>query len=79
MYITRNKGVNGDPGKLCLWRKFPCRHIYYDIWTLDPGNASKEAFPENICWEIDSRLFPELKWEDEPVEAELILKKDAKQ
>jgi len=47
-------------GELWMFTNMPCK--YGSIWN---GRNP---------YEIDQTLFPDLKWEDEPIEVELILK-----
>lgn len=79
MWVARDKGVNKSTGRLRLFLKIkPDRHIYYDIWTVLGGNAygPMGECPPDYCIEISPNLFPDLKWEDEPVEVELVIKKN---
>lgn len=57
MWVARDKD-----GHLFIWNKLPHRGCEY--W---------EYIGTLVHWlEIDSSLFPDLKWEDEPREVELI-------
>lgn len=67
MWVARDKN-----GTLHLWFNRPYRA--YDYWfgrqTQDGWNQ-KEEYIQNKH-EIDSKLFPYLKWEDEPIEVSII-------
>lgn len=75
MWIARDKGMNGSEGRLRLFvKEKPARHIYYDKWTVLGGNAygPMGECPHGYCIDIESNMFPNLKWEDEPIEVGLI-------
>lgn len=60
MWIARDKD-----GHLFIWNKLP--HRGYDAW---------EYIGALVHWlEIDSSLFPDLKWEDDPIEVSLMSSK----
>lgn len=52
--------------ELELYSDKPTRHIGYD----------EKYWSGNLLDMLDSSLFPELTWEDEPLEVELISKKN---
>ena len=56
MYVARDKN-----GSLWLYSKKPYREEYYGGW-----------YSVGVNLEINSEEFPELKWEDEPIEVKLI-------
>lgn len=68
MWVTRNKD-----GELILWWKKPkrykrkCKWGRYGITNIFAFSIYGAA--------INSKLFPELKWEDEPVEVAIVSKK----
>lgn len=66
--LPKIKGwVARDECGLLFYRKKPYRYdgIFYSHWT----DESSSEIP------LDDNLFPELTWEDEPVEVELIIRK----
>lgn len=73
MWIARN-----EDGELELFKTLPKRHILninYDIIYRSGKWVIEEITPEHT-WHfpgapIDKNLFPNLKWEDEPIEVEL--------
>lgn len=78
MWIARDKGMNGSEGRLRLFvKEKPARHIYYDKWTVLGGNAygNMGECPPGYCIDIESNMFPNLTWEDEPIEVGIVPKK----
>ena len=65
MWIARD-----EDGSLRIYNDEPIRSCIDDKWTID---FSKTLYDE--CMAIDDDLFPELKWEDEPLEIKLIKRK----
>jgi len=55
-----------EDGRLCMYGDKPFRDIFY-------GN--KTWFVERDLWELPKELFPEITWESEPVEVELLIRK----
>lgn len=65
MYVARDKD-----GRLFLYFTKPSKIGIFDKWCLVNSRP-------NDYYEIDSSLFPEVKWEDEePTEVELVKKED---
>lgn len=65
MYVARDKG-----GRLFLYFTKPIKIGVFDRW------CSVSSRPNDYN-EINSSLFPEVKWEDEePTEVELVKKED---
>ena len=62
MWIARD-----EDNTLVLWTEKPIRYIETGLWNVP-------KFGKRI--ELDNKLFSELKWEDEPVEVEIVVKKD---
>lgn len=58
MYVARDKD-----GTLWLYSEKPHREENYGVWYSDRVNIM----------EINSEEFPQLKWEDEPIEVKLII------
>lgn len=69
MWVARDKD-----GDLWMFMSKPIRHKNR-AWVTRVKDMPKDY--SNHCWEteIDSSLYPELKWEDEPIEVELRSKK----
>lgn len=68
--LPKIKGwVARDECGLLFYRKKPYRYdgIFYSHWTDEYGPNSEIP--------LDDSLFPELTWEDEPIEVELIIRK----
>lgn len=68
-FVARDRRplVEKGLGPLYLYNEKPERGPY--VWNpIDGGDWICESI------EIDPTLFPELKWEDEPIEVELIIK-----
>lgn len=70
MWVARD-----EDGDLHLFTKCPVRgkcHDYeyneYNFWKVN------EKFEENFYLEIPKNLFPDLKWEDNPIEVTIIRK-----
>ncbi len=59
MWVARDK-----EGFLYLYEDIPLRDTLFEDW--------EPSYPEG-CLRINPTLFPNLKWEDEPVEVELKL------
>lgn len=62
MWVARDKD-----GKLWFYREKPRRVKDGGYWVLDDISDYECVLPED--------LFPYLKWEDEPIEVELTIKK----
>lgn len=67
MWIARDKD-----GTLWLYIDEPRRSSIFSKWEVD---TEKSLLRADDCMEIDGDLFPELKWEDEPLEIKLIKRK----
>lgn len=67
MWVARDKG-----GKLFLYKDKPIRElsIFVCNFTFDT-KGHKDVFPFMI---INEEQFSDLKWEDEPIEVELVRK-----
>lgn len=65
MWIARDKD-----GTMWLYIDEPVRSL--NSWEVD---TEKSLLRADDCMEIDGDLFPDIKWEDEPIEVELIKKK----
>lgn len=66
MWVARDKN-----GTVWLYTNKPIRSSMFSRWNVDTENS---LFSTNEWMEIDGDLFPDLKWEDEPIEVELIKK-----
>lgn len=68
MYVARDKGE-------CLWLFIdkPIRSQTNGWWEVDTQNS---LLSDDDCMEIDGDLFHELRWEDEPIEVELVRKEE---
>lgn len=64
MWVARDKA-----GNLCLFNECPER--IFDVWM------QRESI-EVCIGEIHPALFPDLRWEDEPIEVELVRKEEKK-
>lgn len=71
MWVARDKG-----GTLHAWDQRPCRYKEFYHSPDDSSSNIWEVDDESVfCIELDKNLYPELKWEDEPIkvlESELI-------
>ena len=65
MWIARDKD-----GWLCLYEKKPWRQTCEQMWIDGDINFYLDYKEDRFgCYEIlDSKLLPELTWEDEPIE-----------
>lgn len=63
MYVARDKDE-------CLWLFIdkPIRSQKNGWWEVDTQNS---LLRDDDCMEIDGDIFPDLRWEDEPLEVEL--------
>lgn len=61
MWVARDKNRN-----LMIFSKKPKRYI--SVW--------ENVYYGGTSGRIDPELFPDLKWEDEPIEVELVRKED---
>lgn len=60
MWIARDKN-----GSLWLYNEKPIRNEEEEDWTI--------ATPtDTAVGTLDTNMFPELKWEDEPIEVDLV-------
>lgn len=66
MWIARDKQE-----RLWLFIDKPIRSKSKFWWEVDTQNS---LLRDDDCMEIDGELFPDLKWEDKPIEVELIRK-----
>ena len=66
MWVARDKN-----GTVWLYTNKPIRSSMFSRWNVDSENSLLHT---NEWMEIDRDLFPDLKWEDEPIEVELIKK-----
>lgn len=68
MWVARDKDE-------CLWLFIdkPIRSKTSFWWEVDTKNS---LLRDDDCMEINGGLFPELRWEDEPLEVELVRKED---
>ena len=64
MWVARDKD-----GTLWLYIDEPRRSSIFSKWEVD---TEKSLLRSDDCMEIDGDLFPELKWEDEPIQIKLI-------
>jgi len=66
MWIARDS--DGELNMFCNRpeRRYPFMEIYEEGWWFE-GTFTQQM-------QIDPALFPELRWEDEPIEVELIRK-----
>lgn len=66
MWVARDKDG-------CLWLYIykPIRSKTNYWWEVDEQNTPLD---EDDCMLIDIELFPDLSWEDEPIEVELVRK-----
>lgn len=66
MYVARDKNK-------CLWLFIdkPKREQTNGWWEVDTQNS---LLRDDDWMEIDGDLFPDLRWEDEPLEVELVRK-----
>lgn len=67
MWIARDKN-----GTMWLYIDEPVRSSLFGRWEVD---TEKSLLRSDDCMEIDGDLFPDLEWEDKPIEVELIRKK----
>lgn len=84
MWVARNEN-----GGLYLWNNKPIRHNadrndypedYPENYPIVGSWASGfDIAEEGACGAIPNELFPELKWEDEPLEVSIEAVKDLKQ
>jgi len=65
MWIARDKDE-------CLWLFIdkPIRSQTNGWWEVDTQNS---LLRDDVCLQINGDLFPELGWEDEPIEVELVI------
>lgn len=63
MWVARDKNK-----ELWFYKKKPTRYEYSHIWA----NYSPKHRKKRYGLRIDDRLFPNLTWEDEPIEIELV-------
>ena len=66
MWIARDKN-----GTLWLYIDRPIWSSIFERWEVDIEKSLLGSFGH---MEIDGDLFPDLEWEDEPIEVELIKK-----
>lgn len=68
MWVARDKDG-------CLWLYIykPIRSKTNYWWEVDEQNTPLD---EDDCLMIDIELFPDLRWEDEPIEVELVRKEE---
>lgn len=68
MWVARDKDE-------CLWLYIdkPKRSETRDWWEVDTQNS---LLRDDDCMEINGDLFPKIRWEDEPLEVELVRKED---
>lgn len=67
MWVAKYKN-----GTVWLYIDKPVRSSLLCRWEVDTENSLLRA---DDCMEIDGDLFPNLKWEDEPIEVILTRKK----
>lgn len=63
MYVARDKNKS-----LWLFIDKPKRSQTNGWWEVDTQNS---LLRDDDCLQIDEELFPELRWQDEPIEVEL--------
>lgn len=70
MWVARDKDE-------CLWLYIdkPIRSQTQIWWEVDTINS---LLRDDDCMEIDGDLFPDLSWEDEPIEVDLVRKEEKK-
>lgn len=70
MWVARDKDE-------CLWLFIdkPIRSQKNDWWEVDTQNS---LLRDDDCLQIDEELFPDLSWEDEPIEVDLVRKEEKK-
>lgn len=66
MWVARDKDE-----RLWLFIDKPKRSQIHGWWEVDTQNS---LLRDDDCMEISGELFPEIKWEDEPIEVELVRK-----
>lgn len=73
MWIARDKD-----GWLCLYKEKPVRQLVEEFWMDADINYYLDYKEDGVgCFKIiDSELYPELTWEDEPIEIEILLMKE---
>jgi len=74
LYIARNSGKNGT---LVLFKEKPTRSTDNRYWVV---SGSEDKFPKGLfsylVLDLED-LFPNLRWEDEPIEIDIVKKGQA--
>lgn len=68
MWVARDKD-----GTLLMYNDEPIRSSIFSCWEVD---TEKSSIGEDDYMEIYGDLFPDLRWEDNPIEVELIKRKE---
>lgn len=70
MWVARNKDE-----RLFIFIDKPKRSKINNWWEVDTQNT---LLRDDDCLEIYGELFPNLRWEDNPIEVELVRKEEEK-
>ncbi len=58
-------------GSLSIWKECPVRMASMGIWTFPEFKCREKWITDTM--DLDNKLFPELRWEDEPINVKITI------